>query len=167
MTLVNAVLYGADDVVGALVRARLRQGLVPDFELPPASPDGQRMFAALGVAREGTLLGGVVYFNLHRAAGRAACIEAAFAFDRPTWADRNTLWQLFSYPFAAPPRGLGCATMVVQVRRRHARSRSIVERLGFKLVGPIPRAFDGYEDVMVYAMTADKCRWLKEGGNVA
>lgn len=167
MTLVNAVLYGADDVVGALVRARLRQGLVPDFELPPAALDGRRMFAALGVVRDGTLLGGVVYFNLRTVRDRAVCIEAVIAFDRPNWADRNTLWQLCAYPFAAPPLGLGCATGIVQIRRRHARSRALVERLGFKLVGPVPRAFDGYEDVMVYAMTADKCRWLKEGGNVA
>lgn len=171
MPTVNAVLYGADDVVGAHVRSRLLQGIEPGFELPGPAADGSRLFYALGVTRPGSngdrqLLGGVVYYNLRKSAGKNVCIEAGFAFDRANWASRDALWQLFAYPFEQPPVGLGCATMVVQVRRSNRRSRGIVERLGFKLVGPIPRAFDGREDICLYAMTKDKCRWLKEKSNV-
>lgn len=160
MPLVNAVLYGADDVVGAHVQSRL-----PGFSLQ-RSQDGARLYAALGVARpradgERQLLGGVVFDNLHAVNGKPICIEVHVAFDHAGWIGRDTLRQLFGYPFIQ----LGCATMVARVRRSNKRSRKLCMGVGFQLVGPIPRAFDGREDVMLYAMTKDSCRWLKERNN--
>lgn len=165
MPLVNAVLYGADDVVGAHVRSRLRQGPVPEFDLPHAAPDGTRLFVALGVVRpvdgKPTLLGGVIYHNLHTHAGKPVSIEASFAFDRPNWVSRDALRQLFGYPFVQ----LKCAVLVVQARRSNKRARRMNTGLGFELIGPIPHAFDGREDIMLYAMSREKCRWLKGYSN--
>lgn len=152
----DGVMYGADDIVGMYVRTRLRQAQAPDFEL--ATADGQRLFSALGVVRSGVLIGGVVYHNLYKQGGKNVCIQASFAFDRPTWASRTTLRRLFGYPFEQ----LGCATMVVQVRKSNKRSRKVVKGLGFNLVGPIPHAFDGKEDMMIYAITKNECRWIKD-----
>lgn len=161
MTLVNAVLYGADDVVGAHVRMRLRQSAAPTFDLSYAQ-DGTRLFAALGVVRpvngERKLIGGAVFHGLHSVDGKAICIQVSVAFDQANWASRATLKQLFGYPFVQ----LGCATMVAHIRRNNKRARHLITGLGFHLVGPIPQAFDGREDVMLYAMVKDKCRWLKD-----
>jgi RimJ/RimL family protein N-acetyltransferase len=154
-------MYGADDVVGLQIKKILQQGAAPEFELTYAA-NGARLFAALGVVRplngEPTLLGGVIYHNLHSANGKPVCIEASIAFDRPGWAGRDALRRLFAYPFIQ----LGCATLVARVRRSNKKSRRLVKGLGFDLVGPIPHAFDGTEDIMLYAMTKAKCRWLKE-----
>ena len=155
--IINSVWYGADETVGALVRLRLRGGPVPEFELPYSG--ATRLYAALGVVKDGTLIGGVVFHNLHSIKCNTVpvCIEASIAFDRPNWATRSTLRQLFRYPFIE----LKCATIVSRIRRSNKRSRDICRRLGFEEAGKIPRAFDGREDIFVYAMTSDKCPWIK------
>lgn len=161
MNIVNSVCYGADEVVGAFVRSRLRDRSAPDFDLP-YGPDPQgnivRLYAALGVTnKDGVLIGGVVFHNLYFAKGKPVCIEASIASAHPGWGRRSVLRQVFKYPFVQ----LGCTTLIARIRRSNKRSRDIVKRLGFVEVGKLSRAFDGTEDLFIYEMTADKCPWLK------
>jgi len=173
MDLVNSVFYGADDAVGAFVRGRLRNGVLPEFDLP-YGPDGTRLFVGLGIVKKDILIGGVLFHNLHTFRGKPVCIEVSIACDSPRWATKQTLRQLFAYPFVQ----LGCATLIARIRKSNKRSRKLCEGprirksnkrsrklyegLGFEIVGKVPRGYDGKEDVMIYAMTSDKCRWIKE-----
>jgi RimJ/RimL family protein N-acetyltransferase len=157
MNLVNSVFYGADEAVGAFVRGRLRQGVLPEFDLPYGA-DRSRLFVGLGIVKADTLIGGVLFHNLHTYRGKPVCIECSIACDSPRWASRQTLKQLFGYPFVQ----LKCSTLIARIRKSNKRSRRLCEGLGFKIEGKIPRGFDGREDVIIYAMTSEQCRWIKE-----
>lgn len=115
-----------------------------------------RDYAALGVVRHGTLVGGVVYHNFMQLP-HGNMIEASFAFDDPRWARRDTLRTLFAYPFMQ----LQCVRMTVICAKGNSRSRSVVQKLGFRQEGSHPRAFDGKQIAISYGMLRDDCKWIK------
>jgi RimJ/RimL family protein N-acetyltransferase len=140
---VGSVLFGADELVAALVKSRL-------------SPSTRfRDYAALGVVRDGVLCGGVVYHN-YCVLEHGSVIEASFAFDNPRWAFPATLRTLFAYPFGQ----LGCDRMTAIVAKGNKRSRKMVEGLGFKLEGVHPRAMDGRQTALSYGILKEDCRWI-------
>jgi RimJ/RimL family protein N-acetyltransferase len=141
--LVGAVLFGADEMVTDLVRSRIPHMRDKSF--------GQ--CSALGVVRNGALLGGVVFHNY-----QGFCIEVSWAFDSPRWASRDVLRTLFSYPFGQ----LNCVRLTSLAPRSNKKSRKAVVQLGFKLEGVHPKAFDGVTDAMSYGMLRSDCRWIKE-----
>lgn len=142
--LVGSVLYGADDVVAAMVAAR-----IPDMA------DGFGACKALGVVRRGVLIGGVVYYRYHPSDGD---IMASFAFDRPDWCYPQTMRALFDYPFGQ----LGCRRMTVIVARNNKRSRKVCEGFGFKLEGVMRKAMGRRIDAMIYGMLREECRFLRD-----
>lgn len=154
MTVVNSILYGADDMVGRFVTSRLRAGPLPGFELP-------RFFVGLGIVKKGIFVGGVIFHNQHTFNDRPVWIEVGIACDHPSWATKQTIRQIFKYPFVQ----LGCATLLSSIRKSNHRSRKLCEGLGFKLTGKIPHGHDGREDILGYAMTRKQCHWLEEREN--
>jgi hypothetical protein len=146
MQVVGSVLYGADEVVSALVASRI----------PHVGEKGFGPCAALGVVRSGLLLGGVVFHNYH-----GHIVEMSGAFDRADWIRPSTLRRLFSYPFIQ----LGCANMVTMTPKNNERARKMDEFLGFRVVGKLTKGADGITDMMIYEMPRNTCRWLKERDN--
>lgn len=140
MEVVGSVLYGADDLVAAMVAQRI----------PHIGGDGFGPCAALGVVRSDILLGGVVFHNY-----RGHVIEMSGAFDRADWIRPSTLRRLFSYPFVQ----LGCKNMVTVTPRNNKKARKLDEFLGFRLVGTIKHGADT-QDMMIYEMPREYCRWL-------
>lgn len=140
--MVGPVLFGADDLVRAFVQARIRESREGGFG--PST--------ALGVVRDGKLLGGVVYnnFNGHD-------IHASYAFDNPKWASRAVLRILFGYPF----NQLGVVRMTAVIGRRNKHARKMVERLGFKQEGVHPKAVDGRQDAISYGCLRANCKWIE------
>jgi RimJ/RimL family protein N-acetyltransferase len=138
--IVGSILIGADEMVSAMVAARI----------PHVSFD---RYTALGVVRRGALIGGAVYHNY---VGHD--IQVSIAFDSPGWALPGTLRALFDYPF----NQLGCRRMTAMVGRRNKRSRKICEGLGFKLEGVHLKGLDGEQDVFSYGLLKEHCRWIKE-----
>lgn len=141
---VGSVLFGADELVAAFVRARL--GPSTRF----------RDFTALGVVRDRVLCGGVVYHN-YCELEHGRIIEASLAFDNPRWAFPQTLRTLFFYPFVQ----LGCVRMTSIVSKNNKRSRRFCEGIGFKLEGVHPCAIDGVKTALSYGMLKEDCRWIR------
>lgn len=140
--IVDAVLYGMDATVLAFVHERLPH--VGDFG--PC--------VALGVVRDGALIGGVV-FNNYNPRGRD--IEISAAFDTSAWFRPRTLRRILEYPFATAE----CARLTLQVGRKGKPARAFAEKAGFRLEGVKRRGFDGRQDLMMYGLLASECRFLK------
>src|SRR5690349_3238467 len=105
--------------------------------------------AAIGVALDGTLIAGLVYREY---TGRD--IQLSIAADSPKWCTKRTLRYLLGYPFLQ----LKCARVTAIVAKKNKRSRTLVERLGFKLEGTIRRAFPK-DHGLIYGMLREECKW--------
>ena len=140
--LVGSILIGADEFVAGLVASHI----------PHMQGKSFGHFTALGVVRDETLIGGVVY---HGYLGHDCQVSI--------WIDRATFmpWRaLFEYPFGQ----LNCERITAVVGKRNKRSRRLVEKLGFKLEGVHRKGLDGFEDAMSYGMLKSECRWRKSYG---
>lgn len=144
--LIGSILIGADEMIGAMVKARI--DFMRDREWGP--------FTALGVVRRGHLVGGVVY---HAYRPQSFDIEMSAAFDQVGWALPGTVRALLAYPFET----LGCRRVTCTVGRKNNKARELLKDLGFKLEGTHPLALDGYEDAMSYGLLKKHCRWIKNG----
>lgn len=139
---IGSVLFGADDVVSEFVRSRMP---VARASFGPCS--------ALGVVRDGVLVGGVVYHNY-----TGFNLEVSLAFDDPRWCSRATLRTLFAYPFLQ----LGCERITCIVGKGNKKSRRLTEGVGWKLEGVHPKAADGKQAAISYGMLRDDCKWIKD-----
>jgi RimJ/RimL family protein N-acetyltransferase len=140
---VGSVVFGADDYVAAFVRQRIPQMRGGDF-----GP-----FKALGVVRNGALIGGVVY---HQYIGFD--VQVSVAFDRANWAFPSTLRTLFHVPFEQ----FGCVRMTAITSRSNKRCRRFLQGIGFKLEGIGRKAIDGVQDAACYSMLREECKFLRD-----
>jgi len=105
---------------------------------------------AIGFARNGALIGGVVYHNY-----REPSIEMSIATTDPKWCTRSILKQCFTYPF----KQLGVKRITTLVDAENQPVRAFNERLGFIHEATLKDALhDG--DAALYRMLPDECRWL-------
>ncbi len=142
--LVGSVLFGADEVIAAFVAERI-----------PGTTDFGA-YTALGVVRNDTLLGGVVYHSYRRYPA-GGVIEVSIAFDRADWAFPATLRTLFAYPF----HQIGCVRIEAQCARGNKRVRRLIKGLGFTEEGKHPLRWQGREDAFSYGLKRTDCRFLK------
>jgi len=140
--LVGSILIGADDLVGEMICSRI-----------PHMRERPKPSTALGVVRNGVLLGGFIYYRYTE-----FDVHLGAAFDRPGWALRETLRALFGYPFIQ----LGCTRMTAITGRRNKKARKGLVDLGFTLEGVHKRGLDGHEDAITYGMLKENCKWLKD-----
>lgn len=143
--IVGSLLYGADQIVIDLVRRN-----IPDM--------GERNFShpvGIGVVRKGQLVGGAIYHDYRE---RDGDIEMSAAFLTPAWCLPQTLRDLFAYPFTQ----LDCVRMTTMTTRKNKAARSFDERAGFKLEGVLRKAFNKKNDIMIYGMLREECRWIKD-----
>jgi RimJ/RimL family protein N-acetyltransferase len=116
---------------------------------------GDMPFNAMGVVRDGVLIGGIVYFNYRRAS-----IEFHLA-GPPGWAasiERADISALFAYPFET----LGCRRVWCMIRRNNKAARRGAEVLGFKLLGVADDEFGRNRDGIIYSMRRRDCRWISQ-----
>lgn len=140
MQLVGNVLCGADEMVAAYVSERI----------PGCTGFGPA--TALGVVRNGVLVGGVVY---HEFRGHDCRISGAF--DSAGFIP----WRfLFAYPFEQ----LGCVRLTSIIDKKNKRSRLLTEGLGFKQEGVHPKGIDGKATAISYGLLKEHCRWIKHNG---
>lgn len=105
---------------------------------------------ALGFARGGKIIGGIVYHNY-----RDQSIEASIYTTDKHWANRNTLFHIFHYPFGQ----LNCRRFTAITRSRNQPARAFLKKLGFKKEGVIRHAFND-DDGILYGMLREECKWV-------
>ena len=115
-------------------------------------------FTAIGVRYQDAFVGGVVYFNYYVVNEVPVSIEASFAFEHPGWCRRGVLRALFAYPF----NQLGVARFDACTARKNKRSRKVLKGLGFREEGVRHKRYDGVDDLVMYGMLRDNCRWIKD-----
>jgi RimJ/RimL family protein N-acetyltransferase len=112
---------------------------------------------AIGLDRNGELVAGAVLHGV--TIGARASI---------TWAcnDRFALTKdfivaMFDYPF----RLLDVRVLFGQVKGNNLASINFAKKLGCKEIARFKEAWDGKEDLVLFSLHRDDCRWLRLGGN--
>lgn len=141
------ILTGHRDAVAAWVASRIK-----DLYTPPT-----RDFEAIGVTRDGKLVGGVVYSNYHEIAPGQHDIMLTSAGD-PGWLTRGAIKVLIGYPFDQ----LACIRLTSIISKANRPARAMNERLGFKLEGKIRHGRGIGKDCLVYGLLRqDAERWIR------
>lgn len=110
---------------------------------------GAMPFEVAAAVESNKIKGAVLYSNY-----RGVSIEMTCAGE-PGWLTKGNLRGFFSYPFEQ----LKCRRVTAIVHADNARSRDLVERLGFKSEGVCRDGFaDG--DACIYGMIRSDCRWI-------
>lgn len=87
---------------------------------------------------------------------RGRDVQFHAACDDPSVLTRSRIRLLFSYPFEY----LGVERISCVIASSNARSRKVVEGLGWKQEGVIRRFYTGTEDGILYGILRDECIWL-------
>lgn len=107
-------------------------------------------YSTIGSIRNGRLVAGVVYNHY---SGTNVC--AHLAGEGKNWLTRDFLYAIFDYPF----NELGVNRITGLVPKKNKRARKLDQHLGFKYEGNMRRALPD-DDMLVYGMLRDECRWL-------
>lgn len=140
------IVVGQRDLVAAWVASKIK-----DMREPP-----QKDFEAVGVARDGRLIGGVIYVEYREVAPGEHDIRMHCAGE-PGWLNKATLRALFSYPFEQ----LKCVRVTGVVARANKRALDLNRRLGFKIEGCIRDGYGAGKDGLLMGMLKDECAWIR------
>ena len=131
---------GYNDLICAWVKSRIH----PD--------DSYNSPQAIGVVRDDTLIGGVVYDNYN-----GNSMEMSCAGDRD-WLSRDLVRLFFEYPFVH----CKCNRVTALVRDDNKRALNFDLKLGFQKEGFIRHAYADGTGVHVLGMLKSECKWIKE-----
>lgn len=109
------------------------------------------MGTAIGVLKEGTLIGGITYTNWN---GRNVWMDVA---GEGRWLSKKLLWMAFDYPF----NQLGCNRVSGWVEEANTEAQRFDEHLGFTLETRLKDA-GTTGDVLIYRMYRDECKWVRK-----
>lgn len=143
--LIGRVIYGHDAEVMDFVAAR-----IPHF----MRAEGSR---ALGVAHNKKLVAGVVYEHWN-----GVNINVSIAVDDKRWATKETLYQLFHYPFIA----LNCECITILVPHTNLKSLNLATKLGFQTEALVKFAAPDASHLIVLKLFKDNCRWINSNGKI-
>lgn len=107
---------------------------------------------AIGKVKGGQVVAGVLYQDFN-----GVNMFCHIAGEGQGWLDRRFLSIIFHYPFIQ----LKARRITGVVPSINERARRFNERLGFEQEATLLDAHPG-GDLIIYVMTANKCRWLKE-----
>ena len=112
---------------------------------------------AIGVARDGKLIAGLVYLNY-----RKTNIEICLAADDPRWCRKGVLAALFHFPFIQ----LRVRRMTAIIPASNERSLRLGEGLGFVREGRHEGLFANGEAGISMGLLRENCRWLGDIADV-
>jgi hypothetical protein len=140
------LLAHQDAMVAQWVSAR-----IPIFEY------GSTPYTALGwMNAAGMILAGVVYQNYIR--GTDIHMHVA-ALPGKRWLSRFFLGECFRYPFEQ----LGCRRVTGLVPASNTAAARFDEHLGFTAEGRLRQIMPDGDDLLIYGMLREECRFLKVG----
>lgn len=115
-------------------------GFIPHMDVP-------REYAAIGVARNGEVIAGVIYHNFipdYRG------IEISMAATSPRWATRENIKALLAYPFEQ----LGCRWVMTCTPHTNERALKFNKGIGFVQRGVLPDFYDHKRHAVLMTMPA-------------
>lgn len=138
------LVWGADLAVAEFVAA----------QFPLASRRGFALYAAVGIADDhDVLVGGIVGSDWR---GHDLCLSI-FA-TRPDFLRPEMIVEACAWCF----RAKGLKRITAEIAKKNRRARKFVEHVGFRLEGTLRHGWhDGNDDMCIYGMTAETCRWLQ------
>lgn len=108
--------------------------------------------SAIGRVKDGKIVAGVLYEDYN-----GANVSCHIAGEGKNWLSRKFISIIFDYPF----NQLKVKRITGIVQSTNIKAQHLDEHLGFEREFVMKDAHpDG--DLIVYKMTADKCRWLKD-----
>lgn len=117
---------------------------------------GSTPYTAIGLANEtGALLAGVVYENYTR----TDIHMHVAALPGRRWLSKAFLGEGFRYPFEQ----LGCVRVTGLVPARNLEAQEFDEHLGFVKEGRVRQILPNGDDLIVYGMLREECRFLNVG----
>ena len=137
----KSVIYGQDERVLKWVGDR-----TDEDDFGPGS-------IAIGLEEDDELIAGVA-FNMYTKA--SICMHVA-AMPGKRWMTKDFLWRSFAYPFIQ----LGCNRVTGLVREDNLAAQRFDEHLGFKREGLLRRACTDGQNMILYGMLREDCRWLE------
>jgi RimJ/RimL family protein N-acetyltransferase len=137
----KSVIYGQDERVLKWVGDR-----TDEDDFGPGS-------IAIGLEEDNELIAGVA-FNMYTKA--SICMHVA-AMPSKRWMTKDFLWRSFAYPFIQ----LGCNRVTGLVREDNFVAQKFDEHLGFKREGLLRRACTDGQNMILYGMLREECRWLE------
>jgi RimJ/RimL family protein N-acetyltransferase len=132
------LIFGSDELIARWVGKQLG---IKDFG--PSK--------AIGVVREGKIIGGAVFNNFHWPS-----IEVTFASTTPGWASRSHFRGILAYPFVQ----LDCRRLAAVTEATNQPTRAFLCRFGFVQEGFHPDALPSGAAIS-YGLYRKDCRWLK------
>lgn len=141
--IIGRVLYRADDLVLRWIAKR-----IPAYQVTAGA-------RALGVIEGNKLVAAVAYERWNG----VHCEVSIAAVPGSRWADRETLRQLFSYPFTS----MDCEAISVLVAQSNLPSLNLATKLGFIPEAIIAFAAHDGTPLIVLKMFRDQCRWIENG----
>jgi len=141
------ILSGQRALVAAWVASRIR-----DMGSPP-----EKDYEAIGVTRDGQIMGGVIYSEYREIAPGCHDIRMHCAGE-PGWLTKASLRVFFGYPFGQ----LHCIRVTATVARTNKRALDMNRRLGFVIEGCIRDGYGPGRDGLLLGMKRSECRWIGE-----
>lgn len=109
-------------------------------------------FRAIGLISETEILAAVIYNEFYF----NGCAIHIAAVDGSSWLNRAFLKAAFEYPFIQ----LKFERLTGYVPANNVAARRLDEHLGFKQEGVLRRFLSDGEDVIIYGMLKDECRFI-------
>lgn len=134
---------------GRIVTDTLR---VLEFVKTRVSVPAMEGMKAIGLERDGRLVAGVLYEGYN---GQSVWTHIG-AESGARWMTRRFLRYMFEYPF----NELGVESIFGWVEARNECARRFDEKLGFKIEACLREAGPGGQDVLIYRMRRDQCRFI-------
>jgi len=108
--------------------------------------------AALGLEKDGELVAGIVIDGyVEHARGSMHCAGTG-----KYWLNREFLFACFDYAF----NFLGLKALINPVSASNEASLRFTKHIGFTEIARIPQAWDGKEDLVLFQLHRNDCRWL-------
>jgi RimJ/RimL family protein N-acetyltransferase len=140
------ILANQDEMVARWVASRM-----PIFEF------GSSPYTALGLMTQAGIIAGVVYQNYTKIDIQ---MHVASIADK-RWLNRHFLGECFRYPFEQ----LGCKRVTALIPAKNETAEAFDKRLGFSYEGRIRQILPDGDDLLLYGMLREECRFLKVGLN--
>lgn len=139
------LVWGLDEHVAAFVAAHFTEA---------AARGWHNVYAAVGaVDKSGVLIAGLV-FSEYR--GHDVCLS--IYSDSARFMTPRILREVFQWAFITQR----FKRLTAEIAKKNKRARRLVEGLGFRLEGTKRYGWhDGKDDMCIYGMTFNNCKWLE------